>query len=732
MITSSRPTARTVESPPQPPKNTKWRGDIQGLRGVAVLAIVLYHADPSLLRGGYIGVDVFYVISGFLITGMLIRELDQTGRISLRRFYARRIRRLLPMAFVVIAATVLTADWLQSPLDAARTAKDALSSALYVGNYRFALQQTNYLYSSLTPSPLQHYWSLGVEEQMYLVWPLLLLVAAGLWWRKSISTRGSAVLLVIGSVASFLCCVRLTSTNEPWAFFSFPTRAWELGAGGILAFAAPTIRTIPRVVASLIGVLGIAAIVFSALHFGASTPWPGTAAALPVLGAAAVIASGCGRGTEAAARLLALWPLQFAGRISYSWYLWHWPALILAPVLLKHALTTTQALEITGGTAVLATLSYFVVEEPLHVSSWLARRSRRGLALGFGLTTAATALCSLSVVALTVPTASAQPHKLPLTTLAANVPSSSSTDPQVAELQTTTGEMHSLLGTSQNVTQVPDDLTPPLASAFSDVPVLYNDGCVDAYTSVLLAPCVYGDTTASKSAVLFGDSHAAMWFPAINAAAQQFSWKLYAWTKATCPPLEINLFSPDLGRTYYECSTWRDEILQQIAAIHPNLVILAVARHYSPIYGFSMYDTQWMGGLVQMINEIRSLGPRVVVIGPIPKPAFTVASCLSENPDNVQACQTTRGGGVDLPGMRTEESVVRAVGGYYVNTLWWFCSSLSVCPPIVSGFLVYRDDNHLTATYAALLAAPLGAALDLAERGATNVKSAVLVPPDPS
>src|SRR3984957_6287551 len=188
----------------------RWRRDIQGLRGIAILAVVIYHADPSLLPGGFIGVDLFFVISGFLITGLLMHELEERGTLSLRRFYARRIRRLLPMAFVVIAATVIAADLLQSPLDASRTAKDALASALFVANYRFALQQTNYLFTGIGPSPFQHFWSLGVEEQMYIVWPVLLLMGAKLWGHRRTYPRSAFAILSIGSVASFVACIRLT------------------------------------------------------------------------------------------------------------------------------------------------------------------------------------------------------------------------------------------------------------------------------------------------------------------------------------------------------------------------------------------------------------------------------------------------------------------------------------------------------------------------------------------
>jgi peptidoglycan/LPS O-acetylase OafA/YrhL len=723
------------ETPARPHRGAdgdRWRVDIQGLRGVAVLAVVIYHADPTLVPGGFIGVDLFFVISGFLITGMLMRELEERGTVSLRRFYARRIRRLLPMAFIVIAATVIAADLLQSPLDATRTAKDALSSALFVANYRFALEQTNYLYAGVGLSPFQHFWSLGVEEQTYLVWPVLLLLGAKVWRRGRTYTRGAFAILFAGSAISFIACTRLTNSNEPWAFFSFPTRAWELGVGGLVALAAPSLRTLPRGLSSLLGLSGIAAVGCAAVNFGASTPWPGDAAALPVIGTAAIIAAGCSKVLPLSAWLLSFPGLQFAGRISYPWYLWHWPVLALAPLVLKHSLDPAQALLLVAASGVIATISHFVVERPVHISPWLAQRSRRGLTLGFSLTAGAIALCTSSVAALALPSVSVTPPSLGHQKITVAADSSQPTNPEVAELARSTAEVQTDLTTAQSLQNVPDDVTPSLAGAFGDFPVLYNDGCVDTYTSITLSPCAYGDTTSSTSVVLFGDSHAAMWFPAIDQAAERFSWKLYAWTKDTCPPLVLPVISPNLGRAYTECTTWRNEVLQEIAEIHPALVILGVARHYSPIYGFSVYSSQWMNGLSEMISQIRALGSRVLVIGPVPKPTFTVADCLSENLTAAQDCASVRGNSVDTRGMRQEESTVTDAGGSYINTLFWFCSTESTCPPIVDGVLVYRDDNHVTATYASFLTTPVEAAVDLAEQGIPDPNSAVYLGPNRS
>ncbi|MBO0730332.1 MAG: acyltransferase, partial [Acidimicrobiaceae bacterium] len=224
----------------------RFRADIEGLRAVAVLAVVLYHAHVGILRGGYVGVDVFFVISGFLITDLLWREVASTRRVSFAAFYARRVRRLLPAAVLVLIVTMAAAARWMPPLQVSSVWKDGLACALYVGNYRFAVQSTNYLSASAPPSPFQHYWSLGVEEQFYLLWPLLLVVAAGVLLRRRPSRQYAAVGLAAIAAASFVASLILTKADEPWAFFSLPTRAWELAAGGLVALAAPSLSRMPE------------------------------------------------------------------------------------------------------------------------------------------------------------------------------------------------------------------------------------------------------------------------------------------------------------------------------------------------------------------------------------------------------------------------------------------------------------------------------------------------------
>ncbi len=359
------------------------RSDIQGLRAVAILAVVAYHAGLPV-PGGYVGVDVFFVISGYLITQLLWDELSAGGRISFATFYARRARRLLPSAVLVIVVTVVVSVAVLGPLEAKVVGKDAVACALYVGNYRFAFQATNYLNAHGPVSPLQNYWSLGVEEQFYLVWPALLLAASligrrsrGRHQRSSTDRSRLAVTgtLAVVAVASFWMCVVLTQSNEPWAFFSLPTRAWELAVGGLLALAASHLRRIPGWALGVIGWAGIGAVAWSLFAFGPQTPFPGWAALVPVLGTGAAIVAGTRNLTAGPARLLGLAPLQPIGAVSYTWYLWHWPALILAPYVVGHRLGLAQNVAISLFSLVLAALTTVFLEQPVRRSRWLSART---------------------------------------------------------------------------------------------------------------------------------------------------------------------------------------------------------------------------------------------------------------------------------------------------------------------------------------------------------------------
>jgi peptidoglycan/LPS O-acetylase OafA/YrhL len=712
-----------------------FRPDIEGLRAVAILAVVAYHAGLSAVPGGYIGVDVFFVISGFLITDHLSRELAERGKISFGAFYARRARRLLPSALLVIGVTVAVSCVVLSPLQAMVVAKDGLANAFYVGNYRYALQATNYLSANGPVSPLLNYWSLGVEEQFYLVWPALLFVASLVWWRKSERTGRalprqarpvfSAVVMAMALLAacSLALSIWLTRANEPWAFFSLPTRAWELAVGGLLALLAPRLGRLPAVGRSLLSWAGIGAIVFSAVAFTAATPFPGTAALVPVAGAAAVVAGGCGRPRLGAVRLLGRSPMQVIGRVSYTWYLWHWPALILAPSIVGHPLSVWDNVLVCGIALVLAGMTTVLLERPLQRASWLVR-PRRSLLLTMGLSGAVTATILFSTAALPSLAGSGQAPtgKLSAQKLASGVGTTESTiNPTVAAAQNLTNQVQADVAQSVGIQDVPANLTPSLADAAADEAAPFVDGCFDGFTENSVNACNYGDVTAppSKTVVLFGDSHALMWFPAFDNLANQYGWHLIPQAKATCPPINITVYSTDLGEWYTGCNQWRAAVVARIQALHPALVVLGFSREYGiPDDRVVVDGAAWMQGLSSMMTTLRATGAQVVLMGDVPYPmSGLVPDCLSAHLTQATLCTMPKQYPYFNPsGVGQEEAVAAAAGAGYVDTEPWFCAG-NTCADIVNNLLVYRDNNHITDTYASWLTPVIGADLEVETNG---------------
>ena len=361
------------------PEDRAFRPDVEGLRAVAVALVVLFHSGVSALSGGYIGVDVFFVISGFVITGVLLRERVATGRTSILTFYGRRCRRIIPAATLVIIVTVLASYVFLGVGVGGRTATDARFATVFLANFHFSAIGTNYLSAQAPPSPLQNYWSLSVEEQFYVVYPTLFLLLAGLRSKLSLRARLAFALVVVIAV-SLAFSVIDTASHPTSAYFSPFTRAWELGLGALVAVGTPWLKkTVPSSVAALLTWLGLGAIVGAAFAFGAQTAYPGSLVAIPVVGAALVIAGGIGAGRVGAEALLRLAPVRGLGKLSYSLYLWHWPILIIAA---EYAGKTTLSLKDNLGWDLVAlgaaALTYVVVENPIrHAENSCSGRAGR-------------------------------------------------------------------------------------------------------------------------------------------------------------------------------------------------------------------------------------------------------------------------------------------------------------------------------------------------------------------
>jgi len=380
-----------------PTGDRKFRPDVQGLRALAILIVVLFHADIPGIPGGYVGVDVFFVISGFVITGLLLREREATGSTSLRVFYGRRARRIIPAATLVIVATVIGAYAFIGSSTGRDTAVDGQWASVFLANFHFAASGTNYLASQQPPSLLQNFWSLAVEEQFYILYPTVFLVAAGLFSRWSVRLR---VGLLLGAtvIGSYVLSIAFTAANPSSAFFSPFTRAWELALGGLVAVSSDSLRRLPQLLATAITWLGCGAILVATLTFTSATSYPGSLAVIPVVGAALVIAGGTSRPTWGAESLLGLRPVQWLGLVSYSLYLWHWPILMIAAQAHGSGSLSVQdnvLLLLISLAAAIGT--YLLLENPVRHSPFLVGRKWASIVIGLCLIASTLAFTTVAV-----------------------------------------------------------------------------------------------------------------------------------------------------------------------------------------------------------------------------------------------------------------------------------------------------------------------------------------------
>ena len=704
-----------------------FRPELEGLRAVAVGLVLLYHANVPKLHGGYVGVDVFFVLSGFLITGLIVRELRSTGRIDLPAFYARRARRLLPAAAVAILGTLLLSAILLPPLRLPDVTADAAAASLYVSNLRFAAQATDYLASDLAPSPLLHFWSLGVEEQFYLFWPALLLVVAGAGRR--IRTGGEAarkrrLVVAVGVVVigSFAASLVLTSAAQPWAFFSLPTRAWELGLGALLALESARLAGLPGAVGGALVAIGLGLVVAAGFVLQQSTPFPGTAALLPTVGAGLVIAGGAAGARTWPARLLAVGPMRFLGRISYSLYLWHWPILVLPAAAVDGDLPLVARLGLAGVSVLVAIASQRWIEDPIRHGRFVGRRTGRSLVLAL-TTSVVVALVAVSVGAAanaslpaTVARASDDPNALP--------PDPFASGPAATGSPGSTGSSaggSASPGSSGPVRPatpggpVPANLTPSLAQVRTDAPILYADGCHVDQATTSPKDCVFGDTSSATTVVLFGDSHAAQWFPALDRLATIEHWKLIPLTKSACTPASVAVWNPTFEREYAECDAWREAVFARLATIHPTLVIMAMSRTYTLVDGASTATVAqrpdaWNAGIATSLARLATLSGQVVLMGDTPRSKFDPPVCLSKHLDDVLACATPSATAIVPSRLAADAGLAASAGATFIDPTAWVCPT-EPCPVVIGSYLVFRDSHHLTVAFSTALARRLLAAL---------------------
>jgi len=668
--------------------------EIQALRAFAVLAVLLYHLWPQRVTGGFVGVDVFFVVSGFLITLHLARELASTGTIALGRFWARRARRLLPASFLVLGVTAIATLAVVPSGYWQQFFREIGASALYIENWVLAADAVDYLAAENLASPVQHYWSLGVEEQIYLVWPLLL-VAVALLARTTTRLRRVALPVAVLAVliASFAYSSALVVNGSPAAYFVTPARVWEFAAGGLLALVMTKGLRLPAAVASALAWTGWFGLTNTVLLFDTTTPFPGYGALPPVIFTLLIIIAGSPAARWAPTRVLSIRPVQWLGDVSYATYLWHWPLIVLLPFALDRELTTVDKLVILLMTLVLAGLSTRFVEQPFRFAPWSRALSTRAVL-------ASTVVLSLVFVggSAAVWTTVQRSNDAALALAAERAAQAercfgagAGLDPEgCAEFATTS-------------------LTPSPALARDDRHAAYSDSCITPTAGTEVRTCEYGNVESDFRVAIIGDSHAANWFPAFDRLANERDWHLITHFKSACPESAAVKRNAVL-EAETSCRAWNEQMAtgDHIDAPYDLVVVSysAAADSYddrkAAIYGFI---SAWQ----KYIDD----GSIVVVMADNARNTPEVVECLVRNEADPSACSVPFEQA--YPG---DDNMVAAAAripdhAVVIETSDIFCGD-EVCNAAIGGVVVYRDSHHLTKTFATTLSPYIGERLDSA------------------
>lgn len=649
------------------------RRDIEGIRAIAILSVVLYHVDNTWLPGGFIGVDIFFVLSGFLITSIWIKDIDTASWRMLPEFWGRRILRLLPAATLVLVVTAILSAFLLPATDRGHIADGIRAATFYMANIFYANDSLDYLAADVSASPVLHFWSLGVEEQFYIVWPTLFLLSLG-FSKNTLRTRW---ILVAIALTSFGYSLYQTENIQPLAFFGTPARAWQLGLGALLALNNHHFTRLWPRVRNLISMIGLSLIAVALLAMGdiieGGAGYPGLPALMPALGATMMLIGGARADDDTVVgRWLSHRVLQWIGAVSYSWYLWHWPLLVLARARWPQ-LSSTQLLFVAGLSLLVASASLRWVENPVRFSPVLRASHPKTFMLAVGLMATSTLAASFLV------TRDAQHLEEAMPAL---------------------------------------QYRPSASQAVNDVPKAYAQGCMSTSTAewiVKSKDCVFGDPKSSKLAVLFGDSHAAHWLAAADIAAKREGYRLELRLKTFCTPITVARWDDVRGKVYTECQQWKSKVIADLKRIKPEVIFWAArsSGSISVVQDGRKVSTDvakplWQKSLKQMMSILKGTGARVVAIADTPFAPYAMPACVSNDPEHPQLCDfeesqanLTR---FDLP-------VLRSISGIDVFDFTnRFCFN-NVCPAVIDGIFVYRDLGHITNTFSATFADDFAAVL---------------------
>lgn len=641
-------------------KGLIYRADIQSLRALAIGLVIAAHAHLPGFQGGFVGVDVFFVLSGFLISGLILKEVEETRKFNALTFYARRIKRLLPALLVVLFSIAFLGWLLSSPLLQSADAKAGQAASLWLSNFYFSSRIINYFSVGLDGNLFLHTWSLGVEEQFYLFWPWLFLFLLGVWrWQKAPFDRRRLVNgLIVVAMVSLGLGVYWSSANPEVGFYLVPGRIWEFALGALAFLLREHVGSLEgkkittwlrrQQGRSLLNTAGFMLILLSAVLFSGGLPYPGFLALLPAFGAVLILLDAPEHRPDSLVAKISLRQpsVQFLGNISYSLYLWHWPILVLAGQIFGQ-FWYVHLVSVIASIA-LASLTYVWIESPI-------RRIRFGNAWPV-LFPAALAMAAAFY---------AMGFWQYAVTKTLNTPAQ-------ARIQ---------------------------VAAF-DLPVLYDfPGCDTWYHSAEARSCIFGPKEASHTLVLFGDSVLAQWFPAF--AQIYFSrpnWRIVVLTKSSCPASEVSFYYARIKSRYTVCDEWRENALNEIVKLRPDVVVMG-----STHYGFSRQ--QWVSGTRKVLDRLSPVSRSVVIMNPTPELGFNGLSCLAAQTNwptwlpEVEHCESNL---KPESKARTLSALKQAAVPYLNAHVFDFREDIcpgGQCHAEIGNKIVYRDGKHLTASF---------------------------------
>ena len=645
-----------------------YRPDIEGLRAVAILLVVAVHARIPGLAGGFVGVDVFFVLSGYLITALLVQEIKNTGDLNFAGFYARRLRRLLPALFLMLISVGLL-GWLLLPFPLQFRQVDAAgNAALWLSNFFFAFSNLGYFSPGATHNLFLQTWSLGVEEQFYLLWPLIIIIAAGAWKGAKRPPRPGRLKLVMPLVfaASLPLCIFWSYRDPHLGFYMMPSRAWQFSLGALVflyfgigtqAGEGKTSAMIGLKTASILGWLGLLMILSAAFALNhRNVVYPGIWAMLPSFGAAMVILAGTSERSGGVGTLLSKRPMQALGRVSYSWYLWHWPLLVLAYSVF-HWTSLWSRLGVVLVSLLVAAASYRFVESPIRRRKKLVSRPRLAVAGSIGAMGVMVAIALLWHAAIT------------------------------------------------RTIESPRELRYSEAASYS--PLIYSMGCDSWYHNAKVRFCKFGPKDPRHTAVIIGDSITLQWFPAVMKIFDAPGWRLIAITKSACPMVDDPVFYNRIHREYTVCSKWRSRAVKDIEKLKPDVLI------FSSLYQYPFSKRQWITGTRKILHALSPVSRQVYILRSTPILPFDGPGCAAPRGAlyrlliEKSRCHSPAHSRLFDRVYRWLKLAARPFGNVRTIDMTSFICPHNECRSTLNGDIVFRDDEHMTVKFARSLAPDL-------------------------